>query len=326
MKVSVLIPAYNAAPYLGETLQSVLRQSHANFEVIVVNDCSTDDTVKIANSFSDPRIRVVSHIENRGPSAGVNSGMQHVQGELIALLDADDLWSPDKLAQQVKLFEQVPTLGACYTDYSKFGAVQTDENGFDERGEAMRQYPRRAVGEDAYVITSDSFLVDLARIQAAPMPSAVMFRTDILRKVLPLDESIGAQDVQITFRLANQAVFGYIDRPLMQRRLHASSWGNAMGGLRWLKSHSVTLQELERWTTLNTEETLAVRKLLRGYLSAAAYTLFTHQQFAEARRYFAQTLRAGFQWKTLLYWLVCFLPPWVIETARRFKQRLSALD
>ena len=97
-----------------------------------------------------------------------------------------------------------------------------------------------------------------------------------------------------------------------------------MGLLRWLQSHIVTLQELRHWTTLNTEETRAVRKLLRGYLSAAAYTQFTHQQFSEARRYFAQTLRAGFQWNTLLYWLVCFMPSWFVDGLRRFKQRMSA--
>lgn len=105
--VSVIIPAYNAARYLGEALDSVRAQSYDNFEIIVVDDGSTDETGAVAQSRSEVRYRWQ---QNAGTGAARNEGVEMARGELLAFLDSDDVWSPDKLAKQVE-FRQSLTSG-----------------------------------------------------------------------------------------------------------------------------------------------------------------------------------------------------------------------
>src|SRR6185369_6881202 len=105
-QVSVLIPAYNCGPYVAKAVESVLCQSYRNFEIIVVNDGSTDDTENVLLPYRD-RIRYLAG-ENRGASAARNKAFRVSKGDLIAYLDADDLWQPEKLARQVELFEANP--------------------------------------------------------------------------------------------------------------------------------------------------------------------------------------------------------------------------
>lgn len=104
-KVSVIIPAYNVAPYIGKSLQSVLQQAEQSFEIIVVDDCSTDETAAVVHQFRDNRIRLLQNEQNRGQSYSRNRAMQEAKGEWLALLDADDWWSPKRLAVLLEIAE-----------------------------------------------------------------------------------------------------------------------------------------------------------------------------------------------------------------------------
>lgn len=114
LKVSIIIPAYNAITYLPRTLNSVLNQTFTNFEVLIVNDGSSDSIIPWANKLIDPRVKLISQT-NQGASAARNTGLAHAQGEYIAFLDADDLWQPTKLEQQVRCLDQQPEVGLVYT-------------------------------------------------------------------------------------------------------------------------------------------------------------------------------------------------------------------
>lgn len=103
--VSIVIPCYNAAPWLGETLQSVRSQSWPRIETIIVNDGSTDDTLAIAQRHEGEGLRIVSQA-NRGLSAARNAGLRQVRGDYVQFLDADDLLAPDKIALQVDLLQR----------------------------------------------------------------------------------------------------------------------------------------------------------------------------------------------------------------------------
>ena len=118
--VSVIIPAYNTAPYIAETLTSVFRQTFADFEVIVVNDGSPDTAAleKAIAPFAD-RIRYIVQ-ENRGLSAARNVGIAAAQGELVALLDSDDVWEPDYLAYQMDVLKR-DDLAVVYPNATTFG-------------------------------------------------------------------------------------------------------------------------------------------------------------------------------------------------------------
>lgn len=112
--VSVIIPAYNQAEFLPETIQSVLNQSYQDFEIIVVNDASTDDTDEVMAQFTDPRIKYIVHEKNQRLSAARNTGINASTGGIIFLLDADDLFHPDKLRAHVEFLAEHPEVGVSY--------------------------------------------------------------------------------------------------------------------------------------------------------------------------------------------------------------------
>ena len=105
-RVSVIIPYYNGATLLPRAVNSVLEQTFTDFELLIVDDCSNDDTPEVASSFLfDPRVRCFRHDENLGPSAARNTGIRNARGEFIAFLDSDDWWDLDKLSPQVQTLQ-----------------------------------------------------------------------------------------------------------------------------------------------------------------------------------------------------------------------------
>jgi glycosyltransferase involved in cell wall biosynthesis len=125
-KFSVIIPTYNCADTLGEAIKSVLNQKFHDFEIVVINDASTDHTTEVVNGFDDDRIKTVIHGKNRGSSASRNTGVQISTGEYIALLDADDVFHPDKLLAHMELLDNHPQVGVTYN--SHFDITQSIEN------------------------------------------------------------------------------------------------------------------------------------------------------------------------------------------------------
>jgi glycosyltransferase involved in cell wall biosynthesis len=107
---TIIIPAYNQARYLGETVQSIFNQSYMDYEIIVVDDGSTDETRQVAMAFSDPRVRYI-HQANRGLSGARNTGLKHAQAPWVLFLDADDLLFPDTLQAHLQNLEQHPSAG-----------------------------------------------------------------------------------------------------------------------------------------------------------------------------------------------------------------------
>lgn len=114
--ISVIIPLYNKEHYVAKTISSVLAQTYQNFELIIVNDGSTDHSAEIVSSFSDSRIRYVEQA-NGGVSSARNHGLRLAKGDFIAFLDADDTWYPDFMEQMLKLYHDYP-------DYSFFCCAQ----------------------------------------------------------------------------------------------------------------------------------------------------------------------------------------------------------
>lgn len=121
IKVSVITPAFNAGAYLEDTIVSVLNQSYSNWEMIIVDDCSTDDTVSIASKYveKDSRIRLIKHANNKGVAAARNTALDIATGLYVAFLDSDDQWTPQKLEHQLRFMETNHYV-LTYTDYQIF--------------------------------------------------------------------------------------------------------------------------------------------------------------------------------------------------------------
>ena len=113
-KVSVIIPCYNAMKFLPRTVRNVLAQTHQDFEIIIVNDGSTDNIEQWVSTLNDERVCLISQL-NQGQSAARNRGIKYSSGKYIAFLDSDDLWNPQKLEKQVRILDNNPEIGLVYS-------------------------------------------------------------------------------------------------------------------------------------------------------------------------------------------------------------------
>jgi glycosyltransferase involved in cell wall biosynthesis len=114
--VSIIMPSYNTARFLQETIDSVLAQTYQNWELIIVDDCSTDDTASIVESIKDDRIRFFQNETNSGAAVSRNRALREARGRWIAFLDSDDLWEPKKLEKQIFFMEE-NNCSFSYTNY-----------------------------------------------------------------------------------------------------------------------------------------------------------------------------------------------------------------
>jgi glycosyltransferase involved in cell wall biosynthesis len=116
VKISVIMPVYNAEKYLAEAIQSILNQSYRDFELLILNDGSKDSSAQIARGFeSDPRVKLIDRKDNWGLVRTLNDGLERSMGEFIARMDADDISLPDRFMKQINLMEQSPEIGICGT-------------------------------------------------------------------------------------------------------------------------------------------------------------------------------------------------------------------
>ncbi len=159
--ISVVIPCYNAAPFLRETIDSVLAQTHPALEVIVIDDGSTDDSANIAESYGPP-VRVIRQ-HNQGESVARNRGMDEAKGDWIALLDADDLWLPHKLERELDALSQAPDDIVCvHSDYVVFGTVPREVTGRTDLP-CVPERRVRMLTEPPLITSSSMFLTALGR-------------------------------------------------------------------------------------------------------------------------------------------------------------------
>ena len=115
--VSIVMPSYNTAKYIEESINSVLNQTHSNWELIIVDDCSTDNTDEILSKYvDDKRIIYIKNEKNSGAAVSRNRALREAKGKWIAFLDSDDLWEPTKLEKQIKFMKE-NDYKFSYTDY-----------------------------------------------------------------------------------------------------------------------------------------------------------------------------------------------------------------
>jgi glycosyltransferase involved in cell wall biosynthesis len=123
--ISVIVPAYNAEPYIADAIDTVLEQGRPVSEVIVVDDGSSDDTAAVAESFEDPVTCL--RREHAGLAATFNAGIDHARGDLIGAIDADDLWVPNKLALQLAALDEDPGLDLVFGQVEEFISPELEE-------------------------------------------------------------------------------------------------------------------------------------------------------------------------------------------------------
>ena len=201
-RVSVIIPAYNRAGIVPRAIRSVLAQTFQDWELIVVDDGSKDATCEAVEKFSDARIRLVRHSQNRGQSAAQNTGIRAAQGEYVAFLDSDDEWLPDKLAEEMKVFKAAgPAVGMTYS-----GKMLVDESG---RTLLVRMPTRR--GRVYQDLLAWDFIGSCSRVNV---------RKDVLDAVHGFDESlVNCQDWDLWLRIAKVSEVAAVDKCVVKRHM-----------------------------------------------------------------------------------------------------------
>ena len=171
-RLSVVVPLYNKAPYIRRCLDSIGRQSYSDFEVIVVNDGSTDDGPAIVSSYADRRVRLVTQA-NAGPGAARNRGIAEAQGELVAFLDADDNWLPEYLMEGVTALDKAgPDVAAVSSAY-----IEQPRN-FD----IAILWRKRGLTERVYRADAGTDPREFVHLLAAVTPLGTVARRDLFRR------------------------------------------------------------------------------------------------------------------------------------------------
>lgn len=119
------MPTYNVAPYVREAIDSVMQQTYTNFELLVIDDCSTDNTVSLVRSIDDPRIRIVQNEKNLGLAENLNRGLSLITTEYVARMDGDDIAEPFWLEREVAVLDNNPDIGICSGGFERFGTVKS---------------------------------------------------------------------------------------------------------------------------------------------------------------------------------------------------------
>jgi glycosyltransferase involved in cell wall biosynthesis len=207
--VSVIVPAYNAERFVRAAIDSVLAQTYLSFEVILIDDGSTDGTAAAVQAYGE-RVRYIRQ-GNARQAAARNRGIAEARGELVAFLDADDVWREDKLEKQVAMLERDPGLGLVYCSLQEVDREDRPVGHADARlrGSCL---PEVLLGRSAGGLGS-----------TALVPGAVLERVGTFDVALP-----PCEDTDLFWRIAARYRIDYVDEPLVRYRIHP---GNAHANL-----------------------------------------------------------------------------------------------
>lgn len=281
-KVSVVIPVFNGELFLREAIESVLRQSIKDFEIIVVDDGSSDGTKAIVESFGD-KVRYY-YQANAGADRAYNHGISLATGEYVAFLDHDDRWYPDKLETQISIFSRYPAVGLTYSEVDCI----------DEKGTPIKKKvwaERNHVKKD---LLGDATLL-LKRQMPVSVPAAMMFRREILEQIDGFDSNLrsgglGHADGKLCILAGEISKVYFAIKPLVQYRVHQHQTSHLRRELIH-ESRIAYLDSLwERWHN-NPEYRALLLPLYGRYWSKLARQALKKKDFDSAARQLRISMR-----------------------------------
>lgn len=225
--VTVFMTAYNAGRYIEESIQSVLNQTYTDFELIIVDDGSTDDTFNIIARFNDPRIRVIRNENNKGLVFSRNIALSEAKGKFLAILDSDDIALPDRLQVQVKEFLSRPDLALLGTQAYHLGKDS-------KRNGRLLEVP---IGPDLVMCKLLFFNTFIH--------SSVMMKTEVFRDVGGYGMFPFAEDYDLMIRISRKNVIDNLGTPLVEYRTHDTNVSQIHAEKQAVHRCSITILQLE---------------------------------------------------------------------------------
>ncbi len=285
-KVSVIIPVCNGEPYIRSALESVLSQTYSDFEVIVVDDGSTDRSREVISGLQGPVACIYQ--ENSGVAVARNRGFLHSRGELIAFLDQDDRWYANKLEAQVAILDQHPDLGIIYSDVDII-----DETGLVIEARSLGNKPGLR------------FLRYFPEFpQPHPFPSTVLMRREIFSKAGMFDPVFKRnchEDTELWFRIAKRNIgqFQFYPESLVQRRDHPLQGGRDGESMddNWI----VCLNKLTALYETDAKQLRQLKRMLARTYRNQGKCLHENGERQKGRMYLKQSIKCDpWNWKNLL--------------------------
>lgn len=294
--VSIVTPTYNRSDLIGDTIRSVVAQTYQNWEMLIVDNGSTDDTRRVVESFPDARIRYFFQQGTGSPVGPRNRGFAEARGDIICFLDSDDLWLPDKLARQVPCFKNHPKLGLLFADCFLV-------NG---RGEVYGRH------WDASRPARGRILAALLRHNFIPALTVAIPR-HVLEEVGNLDETYRiAHDLDLYLKIAARYDIDYVNAPLAKLSMHDAGLSR-----NHLLGRSEVLAITRRWCESQEDSALSHRQK-RALLGWQYFRMGVEMMQHKDRQTVGQDyLRKAFRIRPVhplygLGWVASYLPaPWL---------------
>lgn len=289
--VSVIIPTWNAASFLARTLDSVFAQTWPSFEVIIVDDGSTDSTPMLLQEYTD-RVVVVDVEHSGGPSRPRNRGIEQARGDFIAIFDSDDLMEPDKIATSLEALQAVPHADLVFTNFRSIDANdRTLSDDYLADYHEFRQALIPTETPDVSILDPDRALRLLIHANFIGA-SSVTCRREALNRTGPFDESMkNADDIDMWMRMASQGrVFVFLDRVLHSYRINPG--GVTSRGADRIPGMIYGLQKqlgVGHSRQVEAEIKAAIGRLYAG----RAWSLRKQRRLHEARGCYREALRRG---------------------------------
>lgn len=288
--ISVIIPCYNGEKFIGEAIESVINQTYKNWELIIVDDGSTDNSEEIVKQYLlDNRIQYIQHKKNKGIPSARNTGIKKSNGEFIALLDDDDMWIPSKLAIQLEEFQKSKDVFGLV-----FGNIRVinSEGCIIHEDESLKINLENLSKED---VIRNLFLGNFIHC------ITVMFKSECITEVGGFNEEItwGGDDYDLWLRLANRFKFAYINKVLAIRRVHNDNYTQTE---RMIKGEIQLINSIvKKYTFLNKYQT---KKIAQELCQLGRYKQLIGN-FVEAKKIylkaFSTCLNVG--WKPYIFFL-----------------------
>ncbi len=303
-KVSVIIPTYNNAEFLSQAIESVIAQTHKDIEIIVVDDGSTDNTRDVMQGYAGRAIYIRQ--ENAGPSKARNAGILRAKGEYIAFLDADDVWFPNKIEEQLKTLQIDSNIALIYSQAVVFNSHTGRELGIS---------PKKIFSGNVF----DALLSESGPI----VLSSVIVRSRVLDEAGIFDESlINGEDQHLWLRIAKNHAIAGINQALLRRRLHDKNIG-------FSKDPRTTILDcldkiIKLFPETNPKIYPPMKKAYLIHSKTLAGTLFYHAQYAKCHALCNKIIRRFFSSPgVIFYWFVTLLPSTSIDCIRGMLKRFK---
>lgn len=289
-KASIIIPAYNAGGYIGETLRSISEQTFSDFECIVIDDGSKDNTLEEVSKHPDNRVRVISQANSGGPAHPRNVGVSAAKGEYVFIFDADDVMEPNKLETYIGIFGSNKRVDFIFSDFSVI-----DEKGQVVKPRFLADYSsfRRSLKkmeESIFEFNMENFIEDIVSANFIGT-SGVAFKKSLVDKTMLFDESVSSGDDKLAWvKLSKFSKFYFCDKVLHSYRVRPGSISNN-NSEKLLKNKIMVLAKIGE-ISRGKQERDAIATKLGEYNYSLGYCYFLQKKYSLSRHHY---MKANFR-------------------------------